>query len=127
MIPVDNWSKIMSSFDAGGMPMPFVKEIFLIECSVAGTGYVEDIEAKTQDVDTGSLLAFRREPHNKHDQLAIQILNAKNQRIGYVPRAKNEILARLMDGGKLLFGRVEDKMTFGDWLKISIKVYLRDL
>ena len=35
------------------------------------------------------------------------------------PRAKNEALARLMDAGKLLFGRLEDKEWQGEWLKID--------
>lgn len=126
-IQISNWGKITGSFGQGGIPMPFVQEIFLIECSIAGTTHVENIEEKTSDLTTGTLLAFRREPDNKFDDLAILILNSKNEKIGYVPRAKNEVLARLMDGGKLLFGRVEDKWMQGDWVNLSIKVFMRDL
>jgi hypothetical protein len=49
------------------------------------------------------------------------------RQLGYVPRAKNEALARLMDAGKLLFGRVESKDWRGDWLKIEARIYMRDL
>lgn len=47
--------------------------------------------------------------------------------IGYVPRAKNEILARLMDAGKRVFGKVEEKWNTGEWVNISIKVYMMDV
>ncbi len=40
---------------------------------------------------------------------------------------KNEILSKLMDAGKLLFGRLDEKNWFGRWLKLDIQVYLRDL
>lgn len=127
IIPVTEWRTIIGSFGKGGVPMPFVQEIFLIECPVAGTTHVDGIEEKTSDIAQGSLLAFRREPDNRYDSLAILILNSKDQKIGYVPRAKNEVLARLMDGGKLLFGRVEDKQAQGDWINIAVKVFMRDL
>ena len=39
--------------------------------------------------------------------------------LGYVPRVKNEALARLMDAGKLLFGKIESKQWQGDWLQIE--------
>ena len=68
-----------------------------------------------------------READNKFDSLAIQILNEQDERIGYVPREKNEVLARLMDGGKLVFGQVQSKELIGDWVKIVIKVFLKDV
>ena len=37
-----------------------------------------------------------------------------------------EVLARLMDAGKLLFGRLEAKSWVGGWLKLEIRVFLRD-
>ncbi len=121
-----NWGKIVSSFGAGGVPMPFITEIFLIECRIAGTAHVESIHEKTANLTQGSLVAFLREPNNPFDPLAIQILNEQNEKIGYVPKGKNEVLARLMDGGKLVFGKVEDKQDIRGWISINIKVYLRD-
>ena len=51
----------------------------------------------------------------------------KGRKIGYVPRAKNEALARLMDAGKLLFGKLVAKEWKDNWLRIEVKIYLRDL
>ena len=127
LIPLSEWKAILDSFGPGGAPLPFVQEIFLIQCTIAGTTHVEKIEEKTAELIPGTLLAFRREPENPFDALAILILNGRGEKIGYVPRAKNEVLARLMDAGKLLFGRVEAKTTLGDWINISVKVFMRDL
>lgn len=44
---------------------------------------------------------------------------------GYIPRAKNEAIARLMDAGKLLFGRLESKEKQGTWLKAEMRVFMR--
>jgi hypothetical protein len=38
----------------------------------------------------------------------------------------NLIFARLMDAGKLLFGRISSKEKKGSWVKIDIKVYLQE-
>ena len=47
-------------------------------------------------------------------------------RLGYVPREDNKIAARLMDAGKILFGRISMKEKKGSWIKIHIKVFLRE-
>ena len=127
MIPVEKWGGLKQLFDKGGAPMPFVREIFLIDCRIAGTTHVEGIDDKTAAVGKGTLLTFLREKDNEYDDLAILILNEKGEKIGYVPKAKNEVLARLMDAGKLVFGRVEEKEKIDDWVKIAIKVYMRDI
>lgn len=127
IIPIDTWSKIISAFGKDGAPMPFVKEIFLMNCQVAGTTHVDKIEEKTASLEANALLGFLREPNNKHDKLAILILNRENEKIGYVPQKRNEVIARLMDGGKLIFGKVESKRQIGKWIQIRVKVYLRDL
>lgn len=50
----------------------------------------------------------------------------KGVKIGYVPRQDNAIFARLMDAGKLLFGKITEKEKKGAWVKIYIKVFLRE-
>lgn len=127
IIPVSDWGKLTRAFGEKGVPVPFVKEIFLLESEVAGTGFVDGIEAKTKSLKRGDMLTFQREPKNKYDALAIQVLNGKNERIGYVPRTDNEILSRLMDAGKLLFGRVRKKHVSCGWVHIDIKIFMRDL
>jgi len=113
------------SFGKDGALQPFVKEIFLLECHVAGTSHqpVKEIEP---GLSAGALLPFQREPTNKFDALAIRIHDEAGHVLGWVPREKNEVLARLMDAGKLLFGRLEAKSWVGGWLKLEIRVFLRE-
>ena len=114
------------SFGTDGALKPFAKEIFLLECRVAGTSHqpVKEIEP---GLKPGGLLPFLREPANTFDTLAIRIHDEAGHTLGWVPKEKNEVLARLMDAGKLLFGRLERKSWVGGWLKLEIRVFLRDL
>ena len=67
---------------------------------------------------------MQRQPTNKHDKNAIAILYEKI-RIGYVPRALNLIISRLMDAGKAFFCRIEDvELVDNYWVKISSKIYM---
>jgi hypothetical protein len=117
---------IKGAFGEKGLPMPFTKEIFLIDTHVAGTSHrnLEDIEP---GLSCGDLLCFKRDAKNKYDKLAIIIHDDKGNQLGFVPREQNEILARLMDAGKLILGRLEKKTWHGDWLKLKIRVFMREL
>ena len=95
---------------------PFEKDIFLFDTYVAGTTHIEGIEE----------LAFFREPDNRYDTQAIVIKTVDGVKIGYVPKQDNVIFARLMDAGKLLFGKITSKEKKGSWVKIYIKVFLHE-
>ena len=117
---------VRTSLDKTGLPKPFVQEVELLDCNIAGTTFLnlKDIEPKLKK---HQLLVLKREPKNQYDDKAILILTEDGQKLGYVPQEKNEILSKLMDAGKLLFGRLDEKNWFGRWLKLDIQVYLRDL
>jgi hypothetical protein len=72
-------------------------------------------------------LACVREPCNVADPLAIRLETEGQRKVGYVPRAHNEVIARLMDAGKIVFARIDTNAWVGGWLKISIDVVLHDL
>ena len=114
------------SLDKKGLPKPFIQEVELLNCHVAGTSFLDldDVESK---LTKNQLLMLKREPKNKNDDKAILILTEDGQKLGYVPKEKNEILSNLMDAGKLLFGRLDEKSWMGPWLRLDIQVYLRDL
>ena len=46
---------------------------------------------------------------NGYDELAIRVETAAGERIGWVPKKHNDVLARLMDAGKLLVAKVTYK------------------
>ena len=108
------------------LPKPFEHEIHLFDTHVAGTTHVAGIEDLEPFLKAGDKLDFFREPHNAHDERAIVIKTASGVKIGYVPRRDNVVFSRLMDAGKKLFGRVTAKEWQGEWLKISIKIYLQE-
>jgi hypothetical protein len=111
----------------GEMPLPYSNEIFLMDCHIAGTSYVDDMDALFPGLQIGQKLLLRREASNEHDGLAILVLTESNQKLGYIPRAQNEVVSRLLDAGKMLFGRITFKEDEYGWKKIDIKVFMRDL
>lgn len=101
-------------------------ETFLIECHVAGTSHVDDIKGKTAELDKDSSLVLRREPGNAYDSNAIAVYTAEDNRIGYVPQKHNPVLAKLLDGGKKLIGKITLKEVSSDGVRLRIGVYLSD-
>ena len=120
-----NWLSIAGQ--TADLPVPFEQDIFLLECHVARTMHVDDILIKTKDVVVGTALVLRREPMNERDELAILVETAAGEKIGYVPRKHNPILARLMDAGKMFTCKV---MTINrqdpSWPRINVSIYMID-
>ena len=108
------------------IPKPFEKDIFLFDTYVAGTTHIEGIEELELHLNVDDRLAFFREPDNRYDKQAIVIKTVDGVKIGYVPKQDNVIFARLMDAGKLLFGKITSKEKKGSWVKIYIKVFLHE-
>ena len=108
------------------IPKPFERDIFLFDTYVAGISHIEGMEELEPHLQTGDRLDFFREPDNQYDAQAIVIKTADGVKIGYVPRQDNVIFARLMDAGKLLFGRISEKEKKGKWVKISIDIFLHE-
>ena len=117
---------VKGAFGEDGVPMPFVKEIFLMNCHVAGTSYTKDIDKIEQDLNLNDILILQRDPKNPYDELAILVLDEKGRKLGFVPKHKNEVIARLMDAGKLIFGKIEEKQYINSWLEIKLRLFMRD-
>ena len=84
----------------------------------------DKIEPELQKDD---LLVLKREPDNEYDKLSIAVYDKEERCIWYIPQKNNEILARLMDSGKVVFGEIESKKWQDRWLNIKIRVYIRDM
>lgn len=118
---------LMHGKDGGlSIPKPFERDIFLFDTYVAGTTHIEGIEELEPHLNTDDRIEFFREPDNQYDKQAIVIKTADGVKIGYVPQNDNVIFARLMDAGKLLFGKITSKEKKGSWVKLGIKVYLHE-
>lgn len=122
-----NLLSLLHSNNGGlAIPKPFERDIFLFESYVAGTSYIEGIEELEPHLNIDDRLNFYREPNNQYDKEAIVIKNVDGIKIGYVPKNDNVIFARLMDAGKLIFGKIVTKEKQGNWLKIKINIYLHE-
>ena len=118
---------LTAGFNGKGLSFPFITEIQLMECYVAGTSFREGMEEIEPELQKDDLLVLKREPDNAYDKLAIAVYDKEERLIGYIPQRKNEIPARLMDAGKIVFGKIESKNWQDNWLKINICIFMRDM
>lgn len=121
---------VIAAADAAGaqlsVPVPFQSSIVLIEDTrVVGTTHVHGIDEIAGKLEVGTDLRLEREPGNLADAWAIRVY-AGAERIGYVSADCNEILARLMDGGKALSAKLTGKEKIGTWNKLHMEVSLDD-
>lgn len=123
-------SKAIDILHGGGgdlvIPKPFNRQIFLFETHIAGTSHIENMYKLAEKIETGTRVSFYREATNEYDEKAIKVELDDGSKIGYIPKADNPVFARLMDAGKLLFGKVKEKEKKGNWHHISIYIYLDD-
>lgn len=128
ILKIDNNNIVNILNNKGGLDIgkPFSQEIFLIEVHIAGTTHIDNIDLLEPKLVSGVEVQFFREPNNQYDSRAIVVKDKEGNKLGYIPRDKNEILSRLMDAGKLLYGKVKSKEKVGEWVKIEMEVYLKD-
>jgi hypothetical protein len=122
-----NIVSVLNSWKTGlGIGKPFSKQIYLISASIAGLYYVDNIENIIDGIKLESRLLFIREPDNQHDELAILVKDQNGNKLGYVPRGKNPILARLMDAGKHIY-RTEKKINNDDdCMEVEMEIFMDD-
>lgn len=108
------------------VPKPYQRDIYLFETYIAGTSYIPNIEELVQKLNEEEVFSFFRETKNEYDIYAIVIKTKNNEKIGYLPASDNQIFSRLMDAGKLLFGKLNRVDVQGKWYKIYIDIYLKD-
>ncbi len=110
---------------SNAIALPFARDIFLLETHIAGIVH-HQAGCITTQLSSGMALCLRRELSNQHDALAIEVLTVDGVKLGYVPRNRNPVLARLMDAGKLLLVEIAQ---IGEWygqLDIRLKITFRD-
>jgi len=78
-------------------------------------------------MQVGDPLILVREADNSHDAMAIRV-EWRGAMIGYAPRAENADLARMMDHGVELAGRIVHLEKARDpWRRVLIEVVVPDL
>jgi len=75
-------------------------------------------------MQVGDALALRREPANPHDAQAVRV-EWRGVQVGYAPRAENVDLARLMDRGTHVQGRILHLQKGRDpWKRVLMELYV---
>ena len=120
----ENQISVLETHDLGDIIKPLVKDIHLMDTYIAGTTHLKD-ESVLDTVSVGDELILQRED-NKFDENAILVLNAKKEKLGYIPEKDNPVFARLMDAGKLIKARVNDIDNIATFKKIRIAVVMVD-
>ena len=108
-----------------GSLLPFARELIVLECQVAGTSY-QNLEAIEPQLNLNDRFLLIRESENKHDNFAVAIYTSSREKLGYLPRSKNETIARLLDAGKMIFVVLRSKLWVEEWLKLELVVWLVD-
>ncbi len=103
------------------------KTIRVVEgTTVAGTRHVPDMAAIADGYEKGERLVLVRDEANPHDAWAVEVHDGADRRIGYVSCECNEFVARLLDGGKSVEGRLTNKEQIGSWTRLVMEVVLND-
>ena len=103
----------------------FEEDILALESIVAGTSYLNLQEIEKEIIPKETELTLQREPENEFDKFAIKLLY-KNNKLGYIPKSKNQTIARLMEVGKQFYAKVATKEWEGKWLRMDLEVFLKD-
>ena len=80
------------------------REIRLGSTYIAGFQYYRGIEME-QVMKENDCLILKREPQNPHDCYAIEVHFGSNK-LGYLPREENKVIARMMDQGMTVKARI---------------------
>lgn len=84
---------------------------------MSGTKYIRNFGLKIKDAH---ILDLYRE-FNGVSLNAVAAFNANKEKVGYVPKEQNEIIARLIDAGKKI---VAIPIPFDD--EVALKIYMSD-
>ena len=107
-------------------PTPYSHAIFLMETFIAGTSHVENIRELCRELAPEQRLTLLRESKNEYDSNAIVVKTSAGAKLGYVPKVKNEVLARLLDGGKALYAVIQTIEPKDHWVRITIQIFMQE-
>lgn len=96
--------------------------LLLRKSFVAGSRYYQAYDV-FETLQPGQALILRRQPDNKYDSLAIEVLTTEGVKLGYVPRIDNEPFARLIDAGQQVTAQIEE-LASGQYEDIRIALFL---
>lgn len=108
------------------IPIPFSRPIRLIDTFVTGTFFVKGVDSLADRLREGDRLTLLREPDNRYDKYAIVVNDPEGNKLGYVPRKNNIVLANLMDAGKSVYATLTRKSTAYSSVNLSIGIFMEE-
>jgi hypothetical protein len=97
----------------------------LVRCWIAGTAYHQWFNCRDA-IELDAALILRRQPGNAYDPRAIEVFahgrDGAPIKLGYVPRARNEAIAALMDAGFPLTARLDGLGSCGVEPRMTIEM-----
>jgi hypothetical protein len=97
------------------------QKIWLATLFIAGFSHYDGPDAESL-LQAGMPLTLNREPHNRYDKHAIEVLSGE-AKLGYIPRRKNKTIARLMDEGITVKAEIKELFPdagFFDNVKVDV-------
>lgn len=118
------------------LPKPFENEVYLLTTYISQSESIEEMNNIVEDFEDDEELALLRETNDDKDALinfdfdeyAIIVQRKDGKKLGYIPRHDNKVLARLMDAGKLLYGKVTSasKSYVDEPVSIDFDIYMKE-
>ncbi len=102
------------------------RRILLLRTNVAGIQYYSGLSLVDAGyIAEGQRLILRREPDNPYDWNAIEVFTERGDKVGYIPRDRNEVLASMMDQGISVYAVVYaiNRDTI-PWDMLHVEVYM---
>jgi len=107
---------------AGAIVPEAKRDIYLDSVYIAGFQYYKGTELE-KELKENDLLSLKRQAENPHDYFAVEVYSG-NQKLGYLPRVENKIIARMMDQGvnmKAIIRKIEPEAH--PYRRVKIRVY----
>ena len=99
-----------------------LEPISLLITRVAGTMFLDDPWFATDGLYHRCPLELKREPENDYDPFAVMVMRG-DEKLGYIPRQRNIVIANLLDAGRPL----ECRLCAMDWDEQSIELWVEVL
>lgn len=101
------------------------QKLLLLECRIHGSHYYDCLPlVKKQLLKKGEPLLLRREPDNQYDSHAIEVFTTDQQKLGYIPKHLNHVVAELMDQ-QCDIDAVITAIFSVEWEPVTIRVYMQ--
>jgi hypothetical protein len=97
-------------------------DVYLDSLYIAGFQYYKGAEAEMYFKED-DLLVLQRQPKNPHDYFAVEVYHGNNK-LGYLPRTGNKVIARMMDQGVSLHAKIRSiDPDAHPYRKVKVRVY----